>query len=257
MEKTTDKKMVSVIVPCYNQGEFLDECLQSVFNQSYSLWECIIVNDGSTDNSEEKAVEWTKKDERFKYIYQNNDGVSATRNKAIKNASGFYILPLDADDKIGEKYIELAIEAFEKNPATDLVYCNAEYFGTVSGPWNLPPYNKKDLLINSMIYCSGIYRKTDWEKIGGYDINMKEGYEDWEFWVNMAVHTKKFGVVKLDYVGFYYRKKNDSRNKYVDGQPKIGKRLARYIHKKHFPHYWKILLEKGFLKVLRIFGIGL
>lgn len=68
--------LVSIIVPCYNKGKFLEECLQTILEQSYENWECIILNDGSIDNTEEIAIEWTKRDKRFKYVYQQNKGVS-------------------------------------------------------------------------------------------------------------------------------------------------------------------------------------
>ena len=92
---------VSVIVPCYNQAQYLDEALQSILNQSFTDWECIVVNDGSKDNTEFISNEWIKKDSRFKYVYQDNGGLSNARNVGIKKAEGEFILPLDADDKIG------------------------------------------------------------------------------------------------------------------------------------------------------------
>jgi glycosyltransferase involved in cell wall biosynthesis len=98
---------ITVIVPCYNQAAYLDEALQSVLNQTYLYWECIIVNDGSTDQSEVKAKEWTEKDHRFKYFYQKNSGLCSARNFGIKKAQGEFILPLDADDKLGENYLKL------------------------------------------------------------------------------------------------------------------------------------------------------
>lgn len=72
--------LISVIVPCYNQAQYLDECLQSVLDQTYQNWECIIVNDGSPDNTEEIALRWTKKDSRFRYLKKENEGLSSARN---------------------------------------------------------------------------------------------------------------------------------------------------------------------------------
>ena len=89
---------VSVIVPCYNQGEYLADALESVLYQTFTDWECIIVNDGSSDNTEEVANKFCELDKRFKYISQTNQGVSAARNNGIKASSGTYILPLDGDD---------------------------------------------------------------------------------------------------------------------------------------------------------------
>jgi glycosyltransferase involved in cell wall biosynthesis len=74
---------ISVIVPCYNQAIYLDECLQSVLDQTHENWECIIVNDGSTDHTEETAKKWTEKDARFIYIYKKNGGLSSARNAGL------------------------------------------------------------------------------------------------------------------------------------------------------------------------------
>ena len=76
----------------------MDEALESVLEQSYLNWECIIVNDGSTDNTDIVASNWLQKDQRFRYIYQKNAGLSCARNTGIKNANGEFILPLDADE---------------------------------------------------------------------------------------------------------------------------------------------------------------
>ncbi len=92
--------LISVIVPCYNQAQYLDECLQSVLDQTYQDWECIIVNDGSPDNTEEVAKKWLAKDSRFKYFYKENGGLSSARNAGIKDSIGQFIFFLDFDYKI-------------------------------------------------------------------------------------------------------------------------------------------------------------
>lgn len=125
----TQMPKISVVVPCYNQAQYLDECLQSVLNQTYQDWECIIVNDGSPDNTEDVAKSWAEKDTRFIYLSKENGGLSSARNAGIEIAKGEWILPLDADDKIGERYLELAEKEFEndfveiisKNRKTDRV----------------------------------------------------------------------------------------------------------------------------------------
>ena len=97
--------LVSIIVPCYNQAHFLNESLDSVINQSYPNWECIIVNDGSPDNTEEIAKKWCKNDKRFQYLEKENGGLSSARNAGIKISKGEFILPLDADDILHELFL--------------------------------------------------------------------------------------------------------------------------------------------------------
>ena len=94
--------LISVIVPCYNQAQYLDECLQSVLDQTYTDWECIIVNDGSPDNTEDVAKKWVEKDTRFIYLSKENGGLSSARNAGIEIAKGEWILPLDAAEKYGK-----------------------------------------------------------------------------------------------------------------------------------------------------------
>ncbi|EPR74697.1 Beta-1,3-glucosyltransferase [Winogradskyella psychrotolerans RS-3] len=220
---------ISIIVPCYNQAIYLDECLSSVIQQTYNNWECIIVNDGSPDHTEEVAKAWCEKDVRFKYIYQTNKGVSAARNLGISKAFGLYVLPLDGDDKIAEDYIENALSVFEKDAKTKVVYCKAKKFGDVNEDWVLDPFSLYNLSIKNMIFCSALFLKKDWEKIGGYDENMIHGVEDWEFWIAML---KKGGVVKqLDSVGFYYRIKEVSRQKLFDKEQYVA--VLNYLSIKH------------------------
>ena len=89
---------VSVIIPCYNHAKYLSCALDSVLGQSYSDWECVVVNDGSSDHTEEVCREYQKKDKRIKYHYQQNKGLAGARNTGIRQAVGEYILTLDADD---------------------------------------------------------------------------------------------------------------------------------------------------------------
>lgn len=226
---------VSIIVPCYNQAQYLDECLNSVINQIYSNWECIIINDGSTDHTETVAKKWEGKDSRIKCLNKENGGLSAARNSGISMAIGQYILPLDADDKISSNYIFQAVNAFEKDDTLKLVYCNAEKFGDESGLWNLPPFSLYNLSQNNLIFPCAIYKKKDWKTIGGYDENMIYGWEDWEFWISLLKNGGS--VEKLDLVGFYYRIKAVSMLKNIDEEKGIF--LLNYLSVKHADFFVK------------------
>lgn len=228
--------LISIIVPCYNQAQFLSECIESVLAQTYSNWECIIVNDGSPDDTENIALEWAAKDNRIKYIYKENGGLCSARNAGISSAEGEWILPLDADDKIGEEYLFKSMDTIKSNSNVGIIYANANYFGEKNGIWALPAYDFKTLLRGNMIYCSAFYKREDWMKVGGYDTNMKNGWEDWEFWINL-IGTTKQNVVKLEYTGFYYRVKNNSMiYSFVRNQDVIQKTIE-YVFKKHIDLY--------------------
>jgi len=207
-EESVDKPLVSVIVPCYNQAPYLGEALDSVLAQSYPNWECIVVNDGSTDNSEAVAREYCAKDPRIRYVVKQNGGLSSARNFGIKASRGLYILPLDGDDRISSIYVEKAVEALKGHKDVMVVYGRAEFFGTVNKPWEMGPYDFRSLLIQNLFYCTALYRRVDYDKTKGYDESMRDGYEDWDFWIQMLKHGGK--VHQLSIVCFYYRQKEVS-----------------------------------------------
>lgn len=120
--------LVTVIVPCYNQSKYLPFTLESILNQSYQNWECIIIDDGSPDNTEDIAKIWCNKDKRFNYILQKNLGVSAARNKGISIANGDYVQFLDADDQLEVEKFEHQVHFLEQNPLVDIIYGTSRYF---------------------------------------------------------------------------------------------------------------------------------
>lgn len=207
---TNNNSLVSIIVPSYNQANFLSETLDSVLKQDYQNWECIIIDDGSTDNTKEIAQKYCNKDKRFKYIKQKNQGPSVARNRGIKISNGEFILPLDSDDLISNNYIKEAVNVFLKKPETKLVYCQAELFGESSGKWQLQEYSYSKLLFENMIFCTAMYRKSDFEKTNGYNPNMDKGWEDWDFWLSLIKRDDL--VFMIPKVLFYYRIKKKSRN---------------------------------------------
>ena len=220
--------LISIIVPCYNQAQYLDECLQSVLDQTYQDWECIIVNDGSPDDTEEVAKKWLDKDVRFKYLHKENGGLSSARNAGIEIAEGEWILPLDCDDKIGNRYLELAEKEFDKDYT--VIYCEAEYFGAKSGNWKLPNYSLKNLAEENIIFCTAFFQKKNWEKVGGYDENMKHGLEDWEFWISLLKNGDE--VYQLNEICFFYRIKETSMLTNLHQSKRMDEMLF-YIERKH------------------------
>jgi glycosyltransferase involved in cell wall biosynthesis len=222
---------ISIIVPCFNQAQYLEDALQSVLEQTYLDWECIIVNDGSPDHTDEIAQKWVAKDDRFKYVFQENGGLSSARNAGITIAEGEFILPLDADDKIGQDYLKLALQAFQEDDSLKVVYCKAEKFGEESGIWNLSPFSLKELAKDNMIFCSAIFKKKDWVDIGGYDEKLIYGLEDWEFWIALLKRGGK--VEKLDKICFFYRIKESSMILNLNKNKEIKERQLEYLSIKH------------------------
>jgi glycosyltransferase involved in cell wall biosynthesis len=230
------KQLVSIIVPCYNQAQYLDECLESIISQTYPNWECIIVNDGSPDNTNEIAEKWCRKDSRIRYFQKENGGVSSARNYGISHSLGEFILPVDADDKIGPDFIMLALSRLNDN--IKVVNCKVCFFGERKGIYNLPDYSLKKLALGNIIVCTALYRKTDWKRIGGYDENMEHGMEDWEFWL----HLLKDGgdVFQIDSIQFFYRIKKKSRNADLKSNKEKIKRIYDYVTAKYAFFYFDL-----------------
>ncbi|MFC4261269.1 glycosyltransferase family 2 protein [Ferruginibacter yonginensis] len=201
MQTTT--ALVSVIIPCYNQGAFVMDALASVAAQTYVHWEAIVVNDGSTDAAT-VALLAELQFPQTRVLHTSNMGLAQARNNGIAEAKGTYILPLDADDTIASTYIEKAVAQFEKHPTTILVYSKAAFFGTETGEWLLPDFSMQTMLQQNVIFCSAMFRKYDFEKVGGYATYMRYGWEDWDLWLRML--TNGGLVYRIPEVLFYYRK---------------------------------------------------
>lgn len=198
---------VSVVIPCYNQGQYIDEAVGSVLSQTFQDFEIIIVNDGSTDVfTNQKLAEYNKP--KTIVITTANNGLATARNIGIEAASGEYILPLDADDKIVNTYLEKAINVFTTNPSIGLVYCEAAFFGDMSGKWQLGSYTWLQICMQNMIFCSAFFKKELWRSVGGYNKNMIYGLEDWDLWLSFT----ELGVCvyKIEEILFFYRKKEVS-----------------------------------------------
>jgi len=221
---------VSVIVPCYNYGHFLAETLDSVLKQTITDWECIIIDNGSTDNTKEVAGRFVNADKRFRYFYIEQSGVSAARNYAVARSQGRYILPLDADDRIDPTYLQKASGVLEKNVNIKVVYCDARLFGAANGKWILPEYSFRELLIENLIFCSAVYRREDFEMAGGYNENMKDGFEDWDFWISFLRRGGE--VYKIPEPLFYYRIRHGSRNNSLTAEKQLGLRRQVFEHHK-------------------------
>jgi len=196
--------LISVIIPCYNCEKYLAEALDSVSAQSYTNWECIVVDDGSTDKSKEVALSYTKKDIRFKYIHQLNSGPCTARNFGIKESKGGFIQFLDSDDMIEKEKLKRQVEVFKKISLCDLVYGDMKYFSRTSdGQIEIKTDDEKDwkkgkisgkgdgvieilLQSNIMVINSPLIKKTVFEKIGLWDEQILFN-EDWDIWTRCAM----------------------------------------------------------------------
>jgi len=195
---------VSVVIPCYNYGHYLAECLDSVLAQSYPHVEAILVDDGSNDKTREVAGRYPK----VKYIYQANRGLSAARNAGIRAASGQFIQPLDADDRLAPASIERCVKLLD---GADIAVPGQQEFGEggrfwARGGW---PMTLDTFLAGNKIHCASMYRRKAWLEVGGYDEGMRDGYEDWDFWIRI-IKAGYSRIRVIDEPMFFYRVHHDS-----------------------------------------------
>lgn len=232
------KPVISVIVPCYNQAQYLDECLKSVLDQTFQVWECIIVNDGSPDNTEEVARKWLEKDARFSYLRQENKGVSAARNTGITQATGKYVVFLDGDDKFDKDYFIYSIEYLKKG--NHIVYSNAHFFGEYYAPWILKPFIKEKLLFENCFFISAIIDRSIFKPHLLFDENMTDGLEDWDFWLRITFNSP-IKIFQMEYFGFYYRVKNNSKNQNIISDPGLEEKIRLYMYTKNREIYEEVI----------------
>jgi glycosyltransferase involved in cell wall biosynthesis len=175
--------------------------------QTLQDFEIVIVNDGSSDTFTRQLLAGYHR-EKTTILHTNNQGLAAARNNGISRATGKYILPLDADDRIGPQYFEKAVSVLESSPDTGIVYCRARLFGAVETDWNLPEYSLAEMLQDNIIFCTAMFRRSDWELVGGYDSGMVYGWEDYDFWLSLI--ERRRGVCQIPEALFYYRVASDS-----------------------------------------------
>lgn len=235
-------KRISIIIPCFNQAQFLDEALHSVLNQTYQYWEAIIVNDGSTDNTEEVAIKWIEKDNRFRYYFKENGGLSSARNLGLEKAIGDYVQFLDSDDYLDLKKIEIQIEDLK---CYDISI--SDYFPFQDGDNNkvfdryLSPFFS-ELAYKKEIIWDWEYRKSfpphcvlfKKELLDNYNLKFNEllpNHEDWEFWVKLFYYSKNV-FNNIEVLAFYRIRKESMSTDYKlmrEGFTLAAKSLMNYF----------------------------
>ena len=225
---------VSVVIPCYNHGVYLDEAVASVLDQTFPDFQILVVNDGSTDPATcELLSDYCRP--RTRVIHTANRGVAAARNLGISEAVGEYILPLDADDRIGPSYIEQAVAVLDRQPEVGIVYSCVELFGEASGEWKLPEFSLPHQLLDNQIFSAAVYRREAWRQVEGYSARMRHGWEDWDFWLRLLGQGKM--PFQLEETLFYYRIRKGSRDRSIGLLTKVY--LMTRLLLEHRRLYWE------------------
>lgn len=229
---------VSVVIPCYNHGEFLIEAVASVERCVEEPCELIIVNDGSGEPRTLEVLELLRQI-GYHVVDQENSGLSATRNRGIDLAQGPYILPLDADNRLRPGFVTAALAVLDAQPEVGVVYGDRYDFGMRNGAVDVPPFEVDSLLPFNYIDACALMRKEVWRACGGYDPAMP-AWEDWDLWIGAIEHGWQFHHWSGE--AFDYRVRPDSMVSLIADE-ELRRRLFAHVIAKHRDLYWRRLPE--------------
>jgi glycosyltransferase involved in cell wall biosynthesis len=227
---STTSPAVSVVIPCFDQARYLPEAVDSVVAQTFGDWEIVIVDDGSPDDTvaEAERLIATHADRRIRLVRQANAGPAAARNAGIAASTGRYVLPLDADDQLYPTMLARTVAALERDPGIALAYSDFEHFGAAERRITVGAWDLDALAYSNQLGISSLYRREVWDAVGGYNPAMRDGYEDWDFWISVA--ERGFRAVRIPEPLFRYRVKPESRDVQAD---RWRRRLRRQISRNH------------------------
>lgn len=222
------KPLLSIIIPCYNDAQYVETAVLSALNQTYSNTELIIVDDGS--DSLTKAVLKKIETKITRLITQENQGQSTARNVGIRESKGEYILVLDSDDYFEPSFCEKAINILLENKNIKIVTCfaNLIFEKEISYIYKPKGGDNKAFLFSNNALGSAMYKKEDWQISGGYDETMIEGFEDWEFYIRLL---QKEGIAYVIEEPLYnYRKRNNTTTQRANA---VKYKLLLYLFQKN------------------------
>jgi glycosyltransferase involved in cell wall biosynthesis len=247
----------SIIIPCYNHGQYLPEAIESFSRASYPFqFETIVINDGSTDIKTLEVLDLLSKG-GVKVIHTENGGPSKARNIGIAQCRGKYILPLDSDNLAKPDYLLQSFKILESKPEISIVFSDCEVWGKEKTIRKVELPKIQEIVLHNQIDTCAVFRKEVWAELGGYDEFLsKKGLEDWEFW--LAAFSKGFQFYHLSEPLFTYRVFDQSRtfqvaNKNIDI-------ILEHIYKKHWSTlllaYKELYAQQKDLKLTKEYRLG-
>ena len=224
---------ISVLMPCFNHGAFIDEAVASVLTQTFQDFEIVIVDDGSTDPGTRETLARLNP-LRTTVLTTANRGLPAARNFAARHASGEFYCALDADDKLAPTWFEQAVGVLDAQPAVAFVSHWLEAFGDERWTWAPERCDLPALLARNAVNGAAVVRRQAFDAVGGYDEAMREGCEDWDLWLRL-VESGRHGTI-IPEVLFYYRRRADSMSRrMLDAQ--AYRRPLEVLVQKHVASY--------------------
>ncbi|MDQ3588108.1 MAG: glycosyltransferase family 2 protein, partial [Actinomycetota bacterium] len=238
--RTSMRSTISVIVPCFNLGEYLDEAVDSVLAQTRPPDELIVVDDGSTDEHTLDVLNGLR--ERGMMVFRTpNRGAPAARNYGVERAGGDYILCLDADDVLLPAHLERTTAAMDTSPDAGIVAAQLEFFGTVTGTWRPPPYSLRTMLWKNCLPSASLFRRRCWAEAGGYTPEL-EACHDWDLWLSIVEKGWRWEVVEESL--YRYRRRDGSISDHREAhRPRIIGAMMRRHEQTYAAHGIDAIVE--------------
>ena len=243
-------QIVSVIIPCYNTGQFIGEAINSVLKQTFQEFEIIIVDDGSTDNTAEVVGRFT--DSRIRYIRQENRGLAGARNTGIRNAKGKFVAFLDADDLFLPNKLNHQIQYLNDHKTTDLVASgwimtdiNCKTL-RINRPWEwVPELRLRDWLFECPVAVHSVLVKAEWIRKVGYFDESLESVEDWDLWLRMVYSGCQMDWLK-EILVIYRMHSGNMIHDTVKMRQGLNRTIEKFYSKNDIPEKIVELKERAF-----------
>ena len=237
--------LISVVVPFFNSGKYIEQTINSVLNQTFPYYEILIIDDGSKDEeSLEKLKEIEKLDKRIKVFHKENEGLAATRDFGASKSSTSckYLMFLDDDDLIEPTFLECGYWTLETNKEASWAYSDSVGFGTQEYVWNKYFDSDKMKKVNELV-SEALVRKSDFELVNGYELREKSINEDWNFWLKLLSKGKY--PVHMSFYGQWYRRKetgelqkaNDNKKRALEIINETASKITKRVEAIQYPRY--------------------
>jgi glycosyltransferase involved in cell wall biosynthesis len=236
--------MVTVLIPCYNQGQFLEECLASLHAQTLSDWQALIVNDASTDGVTPALCDQFASEQVQILHLPHNHGRATARQVAVQQARGQYVLRLDADDCVAPDYLQKTLPHFDDGPKIGFVYTDYRHFGTRTGLMKFERWDEATLYRRQVAPNGALVRREAWLGSRGHRDEYNIGNEDYDFWMTLA--EAGWGGVHVAEPLYLYRNHSGSwTSQRVDDDRVFRSRMMLVEH--HREGFDKFSSVNGFL----------
>jgi glycosyltransferase involved in cell wall biosynthesis len=230
----------SVIIPCFNLGEFLNEAVDSVRAQGRPPEELIVVDDGSTDEQTLDILNELRSNGTLVF-HTPNRGAPSARNYGVERARGEYILCLDADDVLKPDYLERTVACMEASPDVGIVATQLEFFGEVTGTWRPRSHSLLTMLWKNCLPSASLFRRVAWEEAGGYTPEL-EACHDWDLWLSIVERGWRWEVVEEQL--YRYRRRKGSISEHREAhRPRIIAEMMRRHEATYAAHAIDAIVE--------------